>query len=62
MGAKIELEKAVAEMDEARIHNFLLDQDCDWFKFKMNPPSASHRGGVWERQIRSIRAILCALL
>ena len=62
VGAKSELENAVAEMDEARIHNFLLDRGCDWFKFKMNPPSASHMGGVWERQIRSVRAILCALL
>lgn len=62
VGAKSELENAVAEMDEARIHNFLLDQGCDWFEFKMNPPSASHMGGVWERQIRSVRAILCALL
>ena len=62
MGPKSELENAVAEMDEARIHNFLLDRGCYWFKFKMNPPSASHMGGVWERQIRSVRAILCALL
>ena len=58
MGAKSKLENAVAEMDEARIHNFLLDRGCDWFEFKMNSPSASHMGGVWERQIRSVRAIL----
>ena len=28
----------------------------------MNPPAASHMGGVWERQIRSVRNVLCALL
>ena len=62
VGAKSKLENAVAEMDEARIHNFLLDRGCDWFEFKMNPPSSSHMGGVWERQIPSIRLILCVLL
>lgn len=28
----------------------------------MNPPSASHMGGVWERQIRTIRSVLSAIL
>lgn len=28
----------------------------------MNPPSASHAGGVWERQIRSVRNVLKPLL
>jgi len=28
----------------------------------MNVPSASHMGGVWERQIRSVRNVLSALL
>ena len=28
----------------------------------MNPPSASHLGGVWERQIHFVRAILRVLL
>ena len=28
----------------------------------MNPPSASHAGGLWERQIRTFRSVLSALL
>ena len=62
VGARSELKDAVSEMDEARIHNFLLERGCDWFLFKMNPPHASHMGGVWERQIPSVRNVLCALL
>ncbi|XP_064116596.1 uncharacterized protein LOC135222440 [Macrobrachium nipponense] len=32
--------------------------NIDW---KLNPPMASHMGGVWERQIRTIRKVLSAL-
>lgn len=31
-------------------------------EFLMNPPSASHMGGVWERQLRTIRSVLSAIL
>ena len=62
MGAKSELESAATKMDDAQIHDVLLDRGCDWFKFKMNPPAASYMGGVWERQICSIHNVLCALL
>ena len=31
-------------------------------EFVMNVPSASHMGGVWERQIRTVRSILTAIL
>ena len=34
----------------------------DWIKWHKNPPFASHMGGVWERQIRSARAILASIL
>ena len=36
----------------------LLQRGIDW---KFNPPGASHFGGIWERQIRSIRKILAGL-
>ncbi len=26
--------------------------------FVMNPPASSHMGGVWERQIRTVRSVL----
>ena len=34
----------------------------DWIKWIRNPSTASHMGGVWERQIRTERSILKALL
>lgn len=30
--------------------------------FSLYPPAAPHFGGVWERQIHSIRCALCAML
>ena len=39
------------------LHSFFEDQNRH-----NNPPGASHMGGVWERQIRSARAILEGLL
>ncbi|KXJ15482.1 hypothetical protein AC249_AIPGENE19843 [Exaiptasia diaphana] len=49
-------------MDQQQIKSKLLEDQCDWFSIKMNVPAASHMGGIWERQIRSVRAILAVLL
>ena len=49
-------------MDNKQIYQFLANQGCDWFDFKMNVPAASHMGGVWERQIRTVRSIPITLL
>ena len=38
------------------------DSGGEWMLWKLNPPSASNMGGVWERQIRSARTILTSLL
>ena len=40
----------------------LLKRDFDWFEFKLNTPTASHAGGVWERMIRTVRSVLDGLL
>ncbi|XP_043246524.1 uncharacterized protein LOC122394039 [Amphibalanus amphitrite] len=52
-----ELEKLRANEDV--LHRTLLNQGVEW---KFNTAAASHHGGVWERQIRSIRRILGSLL
>jgi len=59
IGAKHELQNAMKEIDSERVAAVLLEHNCD---FKMNPPSASHMGGIWERQIRTIRNVLSGLL
>ncbi|XP_060574183.1 uncharacterized protein LOC132731902 [Ruditapes philippinarum] len=61
VGAQHELKDAFGEMNFDQIRHFLLNEGCD-FQFNMNVPSASHMGGIWERQIRSVRNILSALM
>ena len=49
-------------MNEKQIRQFLLQEGCYYFEFKTNVPNASRMGGVWERQIRSVRNVLSALI
>ena len=62
VGAERELKQALSEMNQQYVGEFLRNQHCDYFPFKMNAPKASHAGGIWERQIRSVRRILQILL
>ncbi len=42
-----------------------MDQECVkelGCTFVMNPPASSHMGGVWERQIRTVRSVLTSIL
>ncbi|XP_066988222.1 uncharacterized protein [Macrobrachium rosenbergii] len=58
IGTRNELNKAWSDLNQNKIQNKLLYMNIDW---KLNPPMASHMGGVWERQIRTIRKVLSAL-
>ena len=40
----------------------MLKLHCDWVEMRFNVPPASHMGGVWERQIRTVQNILSAIL
>ena len=62
VGAKRELANALSEMDHEKVSNHLLKENCDWIDMEMNVPSASHMGGSWERQIRTVRNVLAVLL
>ena len=59
VGASKELRAAWKEMNSDLIAAKMLEKDCE---FKFNPPSSSHRGGVWERQIRTVRSVLNGML
>ena len=62
VGAESEMKKALKEMDQGKIKEALLKHDCDWIEWEKNPPASSHMGGVWERQIRSVRSVLVSLM
>ncbi|XP_072170025.1 uncharacterized protein [Diadema setosum] len=62
VGARSELREALAEMDQSEVQEYLLQNGCDWIPFQMNVPHASHMGGVWERQIQTVRRVLEPLM
>ena len=57
MGAHNELKV----LDGTKIQDFLLNKGCD-FEFKFKVSSASHQGGVWEKQIKTVRSVLANIL
>jgi hypothetical protein len=54
-----ELRSAVRSIDDERMEKALTAKRMVWH---FNPPQASHRGGLWERLIRSTRTILRSLV
>ncbi|XP_068200721.1 uncharacterized protein [Palaemon carinicauda] len=57
-GAEKELRKSLHEMNDDQVRTFLSKESISW---TFNPPTASHMGGVWERQIRTVRKVLTLL-
>ena len=53
-----ELRKYIDQWNKTKISSYMSHKDINW---TFNPPNASHRGGVWERMIRTTRKILRAL-
>ncbi|KAL6475780.1 hypothetical protein MHYP_G00168200 [Metynnis hypsauchen] len=58
IGARSEFKEALKQCDTKLLEIFLTERQCE---FVFNSPSASHAGGVWERQIRTIRNVLNAV-
>lgn len=63
VGAKNELDAALAELNTKTVKDHLLqDKNCDWIEFKFNVPQASHMGGIWERMVKSVKTVLTTLM
>ena len=62
VGAANVLRKALDEMNHEQVKHFLQNNCSDWITWENSPPAASHMGGIWERQIRTAKTILDALL
>ena len=54
-----ELSRSLQEWNSHQINEYLKQRSVKWV---FNPPYTSHMGGIWEREIRSIKRILSALL
>ena len=61
-GTNNKFRKALEEMNQEQMRDYLPQNGADWIRWWKNPPGASHNGGVWECQIRSTRSVLAALL
>ena len=59
VGAAKELCAAATRWNQNRVYDFLRQKSIEW---RFNPPAASHMGGAWERQIRTIRKVLSAVM
>ena len=59
VGAEKELRTAILKWNNDKIDNFLRQKTIQW---RFNPPTASHMGGVWERQNRSVRKVLSSVM
>lgn len=55
VGACNELQAQINMVADEKVKEYMLQNAI---KFKFNPPEGSHRGGTWERLIRSIRCVL----
>ena len=59
VGAEVDLQRSLASLSQSLINDTLLERETQW-NFIL--PAASHRGGVWERLVRSVKSVLRTVL
>ena len=62
VGARNKLQQELAMLEHDKIRQELVKRNCNWVDFKTNVPEASHMGGTWGRQIRTVHNVLASLL
>ena len=58
VGAQRELKNLMENWSSDKIADRLLQRGVQWH---FNPPHASHRGGIWEIMVRSVRRVLLSV-
>lgn len=59
VAGEVEIRKAIEKWNQSKIGRHMTQRTIEWH---FNPPCASHKGGSWERLIRSTRTILKSLV
>ncbi len=59
VGAERELKESIEDWNQLHIQTFLLQRGIQW---TFSVPLGSHQNGIWEREIRTIRNVLSALV
>ncbi|KAJ8333724.1 hypothetical protein SKAU_G00410430 [Synaphobranchus kaupii] len=59
VAAERELREAIQQWNQSKIQDALMQRGIQWV---FNPPAGSYFGGIWERQIRSVRKIMKSVL
>ena len=59
VGAEKELRIEINKWNKEKIQEYLLQKNIDW---RFNPPGGSHFGGIWERQIRTVRKVMVSVM
>lgn len=59
VGAEREIKESLNDWNQSKIGEFLLQKSIIW---SFNPPSSSHWGGFYEREIRSVRKVFSSVM
>ncbi len=59
IGTERELKEAFQDINQSKIGEVLVQKGIKWI---FNTPTASHQGGIWERQICTVRKVLNSVL
>ena len=49
----------VGAMRELNVQGFCTNRDIDW---QFIPPGAPHMGGIWERMVKTVKRVFCAIV
>ena len=59
VGSKSELQNGLKELYKNKVYNYCTKHEIEWIFIS---PSAPHKGGIWERLVRTVKRVMMAIL